>query len=186
MHRVTRPLRDRYSKRYRGQVTYRVVEEATGKVVKTVTRPNIITYQGADFFAKASAGLPEYKFTHIYGEHADPGFSGYIEGSLNGLVTDRTDTVDVLRTSPRDTVDAEAQILVTSFATSDPLLYSHNLVTILAVWDSSAVNGEIFVGAGLICKLPDGTEILVAHNYVPALIKLAGFAIQAVWTIELL
>ena len=174
-----------------GYVTWKRICNTTGKVLKSETFKNLITYQGSTVLNKSLAGVPGFKVTHIYGEHADPGGSGYVEGSLNGLSTDRQDTVETLRTSPRETTDAEVPILLSSFATTTEISgvpttdYDQNITSYFGVIDNPALDGRIFVGSGLVTQIND-SEILVTHQYRPALIKLSSFHINIIWSLRFL
>ena len=174
-------------KEIKGHVQWFKVCRETGEKSLEYEAENTITYLATNIMAKSIAGLPDYKITHIYGEHADPGFSGYSEGSLNGLSSTRSDTIDDLRTSPRSTTGAEEPVLITSFATTTenppgtPVSdYTNNIATFTAIFSDPSLDGEIFVGAGLM-TLVSGTELLFAHQYRPALIKLISFDIQVSW-----
>jgi len=175
------------SKRMSGRVTWRAVCKKTGEVLFEETVANLITYEATQVIAKSLGGDPSYKISHIYGEHADPGGSGYIEGSLNGLVAARADTIATMRTSPRTTTGAEVPVLTTAFGTTVDIGgvpttdYDQNVLTVTAIFSDSSLDGRIFVGAGLVTKI--GTvELLFGHSYRAALIKLSSFDIQVAWS----
>lgn len=180
------------AKPVQGQVQWSLIDKQTGLVIVDHIAENTVTFLATNVMAHSITGDPNYKITHIYGEHADPGFSGYVDGSLNGLSTSRSDTIDVLRTSPRSTTGAEEQVLTTGFATTlenppgFPVTdYDKNIVTFTAIFSAPSLDGEIFVGAGLMTVI--GTsEILFAHQYRPALTKLSSFDIQVAWSLRYL
>jgi hypothetical protein len=176
----------------KGHVQWTLIDKATGAQSLEYEAENTITFLATNIMAKSIAGLPDYKITHIYGEHADPGGSGYIEGSLNGLSSMRADTIADLQTSPRSTAGAEEPVLVTNFSTTTenppgaPVTdYTDNIATFTAIFSDPSLDGRIFVGAGLM-TLVAGTELLFAHQYRPALIKLSSFDIQVAWSVRYL
>jgi hypothetical protein len=174
-----------------GTVTWRKLCKKTGEILSEETFKNLVTFQADQIMAKALVGSPGFKITHIYGEHADPGVSGYIQGSLNGLVAARSDTVATMRTFPRDTVGAEEPVLTTAFGTTTEILmvpttdYDQNMVTVTAIFSDPSLVGRIFVGAGLVTQVL-GTELVFAHSYRPALTLLITFDLQVAWTIRFL
>lgn len=174
-----------------GYVEWFLRDKKTGELHLEWGAKNTITFLATKVMARSLSGLPDYKITHIYGEHADPGVSGYSEGSLNGLSSSRSDTIDTLRTSPRSTTGAEEPILTTGFSTTLKISgvpttdYDENIATYTAIFSNPSLDGEIFVGAGMITKV--GTsEILFAHQYRPALIKLSSFDILVAWSVRYL
>ena len=183
-------LIDTHRKR-RGRVTWSLIDKKSGIVIPNYAAENTITFLATNVMAKSIAGDPNYKITHIYGEHADPGGSGYSEGSLNGLSSARSDTIDTLRTSPRSTTGAEVPVLTTGFSTTTEISgspttdYDKNVVTFTSIFSDPSLDGRIFVGAGLMTVI-GASEILFAHQYRPALIKLSSFDIQVAWSIEYL
>lgn len=179
---------DNYSpRRMRGWVTWRALCKKTGAVLFEDTVENVITFLATQVIAKGMGGDPNYKITHIYGEHADPGVSGYIEGSTNGLVAARSDTIDTLRTAPRSTTGAEVPVLTTAYGTTTDISgvpttdYDQNVLTVTSIFSDASLDGRIFVGAGLVTQV-SGTELLYAHSYRDALIKLSSFDIQVAWS----
>lgn len=152
----------------------------TKKVRKIIEVNNVITYEGATILAHALTGDGDYRVTHIYGEHADPGGSGYIPGSTNGLVALKSDTIDVLRAPPRDTVNAESPVITASYYTS-ATPYQNNVVTFTASWNSDLLDGRIIVGAGMITQFRSA-EYLFSHAYFPAQIKQPGEELICHWS----
>jgi len=168
-----------------GTFTLCFVDKVSKAITKQIEAKNLVTFKGADIMAKSITGDPQYKITHAYLEHADPGGSGYIEGSLNGLVADRTDDISILRTSPRSTTDAEEAITSVAFVSTDSNKFLHNGVTFSSSFADSNLDGRIIVGAGLITII--GTiENLYAHSYFPAVIKPANQDIFLAWTQQFL
>lgn len=165
----------------KGRLRLVIRNRITGAIVKEWYHDNTFTYLGTGILAQALAGNNTFRITHCYGEHADAGTSGYIEGTTNGLTVARTDTVATLRTAPRSTTDAEAPILFPVFSTSG-VVYSGNVVTFAATFDNDNIDGRIIVGAGLVCVI-NGVEYLVAHSYFPATIKQANHELIAYWSL---
>jgi hypothetical protein len=155
-------------------------DKATKEITKIIEVKNTVTYEGAKVLAHAIAGDNIYHVTHIYGEHADQAGSGYIPGTLNGLVASKTDTIDVLRTPPRTTVNAESPVIMANYLSSD-VQYNDNVVTFTASWSSDLIDNRIVVGAGLVVQVAGG-EILYAHAYFPAQIKNPGKELICHWS----
>jgi len=128
---------------------------------------NTITYTATFLLAKSITGQEDYRITHIYGEYGPNDV--YTEGSTNGLITSRNDTIETLRIPPRTTVYAESPIIGISYQSTDEN-HKENSVTFMAVWDNPSLNGYIIVGAGLICQTINN-EYLYAHAYFPAIKK---------------
>ena len=165
-----------------GKYIIKIKDNITGKIIKQINGSNLVRYEGSDILAKAISGETNFEIGYIYGEHADPAASGYVSGSLNGLVAARGDTIATLRTAPRDTVNAESQILYKNYNNSDSS-YSYNIATYTVSISSELVNNRIFVGAGLVCKI--GTsEYLFSHSYFPGHIKLSNHEIIVIWSVE--
>ena len=152
----------------------------TKKVLQVLDAKNVITYEGATILAHALTGDRDYRITHIYGEHADPGGSGYIPGSTNGLTALKSDTIDILRTPPRSTVNAESPVITASYYTSETP-YQNNVVTFTASWSSDLLDGRIIVGAGMINQYR-AAEYLFSHAYFPAQIKQPGEELICHWS----
>lgn len=152
-----------------------------GTIHREIDTKNLLTFLGAGLLAQGE------EISHMYLEHADPGASGYIENSLNGLSADRGDDISVMRTAPRDTVDAEVQILSTTDSNSSPSDYPlANVRTYIANFNDVNLDGRIIVGAGLIKILDNGQEILGSHAYFPATIKVASREIILLWSRQFL
>jgi len=163
--------------------------KTTKRVTANYSKSNIVVYQAGDILAKVTAGEFSFAPTHIYGEHAShPG--NYTEGVLPPLTAALTDTIATLRISPRSTTDAESAILTkgynktTEYPSGTPVSYwAHNNITFTATIGDSAVDNDIFVGAGLVTVVL-GQEYLFAHQYHPGLVKLPSFEIVYLWTIR--
>lgn len=166
----------------KGIIELEVIDKKTRELIKKTTVNNIVTYIAPTVFTQALYGNSDYRITHIYGEHAIAGT--YPEGSLPPLTALRTDTVDTLRTAPRTTANAESPLIFASFSTSDISLYINNVITFSASFDSDLLNGEVIVGAGLICKI--GTlELLTNHAYFPGHVKTSSHELAIHWSLML-
>lgn len=163
-----------------GFFTIELVDPSTGEVCKKIQTYNLTTFLGASMIAQNKEP------THIYLEHADPGGSGYVEGSLNGLAELRTDDITTMRTAPRDTFNAESSVAFFSLTRTDPAVYARdNAKTYTANFNDAAIDGRIIVGAGLIVK--DGSvEILHSHAYILGFIKPANRNVVLHWTKQFL
>lgn len=166
---------------YYGHYLIEIRDKCSLRITKSIKGLNVITYAGADLLARMVSGESQYGVNYLYGEHADPGGSGYVEGSLNGLSEAKTDTLTIMRTAPRSTTDAETPILFKVYDKSSGL-YANNVVTYTAALNSDATNGRIYVGAGLVTRVGNN-EILFAHSYFPGHIKLANHEILIHWMV---
>ncbi len=163
-----------------------LIRDIENRKIKTYSQtPNIVVYQSGDILAKILGGDMTYAPTHIYGEHS-PSEATYPEGSLpTGLTADITDTITTMSGAvDRTTDDAEEPIISKSYNAEQPLTYwSHNMITFTAIIGNSAVNDEMFLGAGLVTVV-NSRELLFAHQYHIVLKKLSSFDIIYVWTIK--
>lgn len=165
---------------------------SSGKILRTFSESNILTFAICDVYTKAISGNPEYRITHIFAEHAAHPASGYVEGSLNGLVAAKSNTYETQNTAPRTTSGAEMPILQITFdrTTEHPpgtpiAHYSHNILTTSAVMSNSALVNRIFVAAGLATQI-GANKILIARAIHPGIILTTAFNIVYFWTIRLL
>ena len=164
----------------KGFIRLIVRDIATQKIKKIIDVNNVITYEGATILAHVLTGDLDYRITHIYGEHADPIASGYIPGSTNGLTALKSDTIDILRTPPRETTNAESPVITATYYTSESP-YQNNVVTFTASWSSDLLDGRIIVGAGMVTQYRSA-EYLFSHAYFPAQIKQPGEELICHWS----
>ena len=169
--------------KYSGKYTIIVRDKKTKEVVDIINGKNIITYKGADIFARCTGGGSEYFPNRIYGEHAASGT--YTEGVLPGLPLSRLDTVDnPMRQSPRSTTDAEEEFLMApTFTSSNASLYNYNTVTFTASFSGPGLTNRTFVGIGIVTYVAS-QEILVAHSYFPAKTLASGQEMLVHWSIQ--
>ena len=153
----------------------------TNNIKRVIYHNNLITYIGATILSHAIAGEDGYKITHIYGEWVDQG-QGYSEGSLNGLEAAKTDTIETMRTPPRNTQYAESPILFASYGSSGEQ-YNNNQITFAASFNDSNLAGKLLQGAGLIVQL-NNKELLYAHSYFPAILIQPNEELLCHWTQE--
>jgi len=163
----------------RGYIQLEIRDIETKKVEKVIKTNNIVVYGGSEILARALSGDNSYRITNIYAEHAaHPGT--YTEGSTNGLVALKSDTIDTMRVSPRETSNAESPLIFSNFRTS-ATPYKNNVVTFSASWNSSSLDGRIIGGAGLVVQLKN-IEILYAHAYFLAEVKQPGKELICHWS----
>ena len=134
--------------------------------------------------AQCIAGNYQSRVSHIYGEHADPVSSGYIEGTMNGLIALKNDTIDItMNTGEHSTSGAEVPIIFPGFSSSDLSRFSGNVVTFNCAIDNPILDGRILIGLGLVA-IVNGQETLFSHTYIPAFIINGAKEIIAHWSIE--
>ena len=181
--------------KYCGFYNIQIKDTETGNIIKTINGKNLVTYQGADILARTLSGNVPYPIKYMYFETADPGFSGYIENSLNGLVALKTDTLDTMNTPPRSTIDSEVPIFYSTLQRSDESIYKHNVIIFNATLSNSLVNNRIIVGVGLVSDVSGGpygpipgpgdvSKYLFSHAYIPGHIKLPGQEIMIQWGVQ--
>jgi len=160
-----------------GIYTILTVDNITGKVISMTRGHNLITYQGSSILAKCLSGDTKFKIAYMYGEHAPNG----TYGDESGLEPQKSDTIEVLRTSPRSTENAEVPVIYANFTNQDG--YDFNIVTFTASFTSSALTDRQFVGAGLVA-IANGEEFLFNHAYYPTHLKAASHDIIIIWSIK--
>lgn len=181
-----------------GQVTFRLFNPVTGKVVKTIDKRNQILFGGADIFALLLGGQTGYGISTLYVEFENltnpadpitpPAFdrSGGLAYYAGLAASPNRDFLRVpLTTSP-------------AFSTSGAE-YKNNLITFFGVTEGlQGFHGKPFgetsnsavIGAGLVASpdtMDQSKDLVFSRLYtgIDKILKSAGFQVGITWQIAL-
>lgn len=188
------------SKLARGFVRFTAIDEATKKVVRVVSKKNLILYGAADILGQLLAGEDEYKIAGLYIEFQNTA----------GVVTpptvtraDGRDYYDALVTSP-DTDFLRVSLTTSPGIEDSSSEYNSNLITFFGVSDgttgfhgktfSQAANSKVFGAALIATPTPasQSSDIVFSRVYIgdvgigwaDAIEKVDGQQIGVTWGIE--
>ena len=142
------------------------------------TYHNQITNEVAEFFTGWLSGDTDYQFTHIYGQWGTA--INYPESGGPYITPDRADVVTDLTTATIFTTNAEVPIVQRSRVTEpDQSEFTNNIISCVGIFSNN--DTQVYVGAGLVCKLPSGKELLLAHVPFNGILKQSSYDIVVVW-----
>lgn len=139
---------------------------------------NLITDEVAEFFTGYLGGDSNYQFTHVYGQWGE--VATYPEGGGPFFTPVRSNQVTDLTYAGVFTMDAQVPIIHKFRSTqAGQSEFANNRVSVIGIITGN--NNKSYIGAGLVCRLPSGQELLLAHVALDGILKDSSFNIMIVW-----
>ena len=143
---------------------------------KIIVTKNEVTNDVAEFMAGYMSGNSDFKLTHIYGQYGNE--LDFPDGGGPFFVPAKDDSIEDLETATIS-VEQEKIITMSTKTQEGQTKYKNNVLSVLSLMTQN--DGKVFIGAGLVCKLPSGRELLLGHVAFKGIKKESNYGITIGW-----